>query len=621
MAVTAAAPLREHERPMSWARAILIATGFFFLTAILVGQLPSYLYSVSTASNLTLFEQGTLTLSLLAIGFGLICFEISFLYDPKPLIPWFLFAVVGLGIAALGLLITFQVGVGPHGSGLVNGQGWPATLPTSGYWIHPAWFQAASVNLASVGLIALIVGFGMFSFAILNPLVLSGRLVGPMRDLIVRFGIGLSFVILALYLTLYTFVPEAVGRMVNGRADTNPVWNVLLFIALAVAVLALQVWLLPVMVANRQRFMPGVYLHGVVGLFGNVGIPLLLIWALTYPVVNLVHGADSQQFWVSCSQKNNIPGSCTFTPFTGYIICAIVFSITFGLLIVGYYFWSTRRDTIVLGGTIGLLYVGIAVAAVHASVTQGGVDSSAMGLFIAAAVAVTAFVWTWGTQREFAPTSAQPLGCAGQWLVLGTLLLIYLFGFAIFSLPNFFEIEALALFFNPGRGNLHDAFWFLLLMGGLAALQMAFVIRRRPMSALRKFALWTMLGAVALMVIASIQGFHRNIFTGGAEAFESAHAIFLTGLIFGLLGVVVTAYGAFSAGSMRWLLSIVGVAALGLALAFVFYNLPDPYPELVEASFVLMLGGAFAYTAAGPDAYEEYDEYATNGNGYVASRP
>src|SRR5689334_16081345 len=190
MAVTAAAPIREHERPMSWARAILIATGFFFLTAILVGQLPSYIYNVSTASNLSLFEQGTLTLGLLAVGFGLICFEISFLYDPKPLLPWPLFALAGLGLSALGLVIAYQMGVGPNATGLTGAQGWPGTLPTSGYWIHPAWFQPASVNLASIGLISLLVGLGMFTFAVLNPLVLSGRLAGPLRDLIVRFCVG-----------------------------------------------------------------------------------------------------------------------------------------------------------------------------------------------------------------------------------------------------------------------------------------------------------------------------------------------------------------------------------------------------------------------------------------------
>src|SRR5690348_9126072 len=122
MQITAATPVREHERPMSWARAVLIATGFFFVTAILLGQIPSYFYTISTLSTLTRFEQGTLDLGLLAIGFGLVSLEISLLYDPKPLIPGFLFAGAGLVIAAVGGFFLYQVASGP-GAG-----GWPEFL-------------------------------------------------------------------------------------------------------------------------------------------------------------------------------------------------------------------------------------------------------------------------------------------------------------------------------------------------------------------------------------------------------------------------------------------------------------------------------------------------------------
>src|SRR5690242_4328096 len=113
MAITTASPVREHEKPMSWPRAILIAVGFFFVTAILLGQLPSYVYTVSTLSTLQLFEQGFLTLGLLALGLGLMCFEIVWLYDTKPLLPWPLFAGLGLVIAAVGLFIVYQVYIGP----------------------------------------------------------------------------------------------------------------------------------------------------------------------------------------------------------------------------------------------------------------------------------------------------------------------------------------------------------------------------------------------------------------------------------------------------------------------------------------------------------------------------
>lgn len=598
MQVTAASPIREHERPMSWARAMVIAVGFFFLTAILVGQLPSYIFTISTASTLTHFEQGMLDLGLLALGFGLIAFEVSFLYDPKPLVPWILFAVVGAGIAIVGAFLLFQVWQGT----------WPQQIPTEQqkYLLNPGWFQVGSIDISAVGMIALLTGLGMFSTAVLTRPVLSGSILGPTRDLFVRFGLGLALVLLALYTTLLTFAPAAVG----GADHPAGIGNVILFLAVISAIFALQVWLLPVMVANRQRFMPGVYLHGVVGLLGSVAIPMLVIWAAVFPVVNLIHKVDAEQFWVECAQKTNIPGSCTFSPFTGYIICAIVFTTTFGLLIAGLYFWSTRRDTVILGGTIGMIYLAIAASVIHLDVPA----QVPLGLIIAASIAVAAFIFTWATQREFAPVSPQQLGCTGQWLVLGTLLLIYLFGFALFSMPNFFEIEALALFYQPGQGGLHDAFWAFLLMGGLAALQFTIFVRRRPMSGLRKFALWAMLAGVVFELIGAIQGFTRDILTTGLTGMEGAHAIFITGICFTLAGFLAALYGAVRArGAISiWPLLILIPALASLAYGVVIYNL-IVYPELIEFAFVLALVGAFAYTAIGPDLEDELALAAGNG--------
>src|SRR5215468_1187114 len=120
MQLTSSSLAREHEKPMSWPRAILLAVGFFFVTAILLGQLPSYVYTVSTLSTLQLFEQGFLTLGMLALGLGLICFEVVWLYDVKPLLPWPLFAALGAVIAAAGVYIVYQVYVGPNGTNLLG---------------------------------------------------------------------------------------------------------------------------------------------------------------------------------------------------------------------------------------------------------------------------------------------------------------------------------------------------------------------------------------------------------------------------------------------------------------------------------------------------------------------
>ena len=50
---------REIPERMSWARAMIFGVGFFFLSAILVGQLPSFIFNLMTNSMVGL-EQTTL---------------------------------------------------------------------------------------------------------------------------------------------------------------------------------------------------------------------------------------------------------------------------------------------------------------------------------------------------------------------------------------------------------------------------------------------------------------------------------------------------------------------------------------------------------------------------------
>ena len=631
MQITAANSVREHEKPMSWARAVVIAVGFFFVTGILLGQLPSFIFVVSTLSTLTRMEQSFLDMGLLALGIGLMCFTLSFLYDPKPLIPWPLFFVGGMALAVVGLFMVYQVRVGIHANGIF-GAGWSEYLPDKfvsksgdvsywpadnpGYLFHPAWFQPQTIDLSAVGIIALLTGLGIASLAALNPLVLSGRLLGPIRDLLVRLSIGLAIVIAALWLTINTF-----ANAVPKDGDHGGIINIMLFIGLLLALFGLEVWLLPVMTANRQQFMPAVYLHGVVGLIGSVAVPLLVIWAVLYPLVNLIHGADSKQFFVQCSQKTLIPASCTFTPFSGYIICAIVFTNLFALLMAGIYFWSTRRNMVVLGGTIGMVFLAIAPLVIHLDLPS----QIPVGILLATGIVGLAFIYTWGTQREFAPTAPQQLGCTGQWLVLGTLLLFFLFGFAFFSLPLYYELESgLAFFYEPGRLGLHDAWWMLLLMGGLGVYQLVVLMRRRyhPMGNWRKFALWVNAIALTLMVMAGISGFHNDVLQKGVDAMEGSHAMFVTAICFAIVGIAACAIGAVRTRSIAWLVAILVSVLVGLALAFVAYNLDKPYPELVIFGFALTMVGAFAFTAAGPDPEDIYlTGYETGETSAAATHP
>jgi hypothetical protein len=593
MQVAATGP-REHEQPMSWARALVLATGFFFIAAIFIGQLPGYFYTTSTLGTLSRFEQGTSDLGLLAVGAGLIALEIAFLYDPRPLIPWPLFGVVGAGIAAIGGFFLI----------MVYTQQWSPLQPatTQGWFGNPIWIQNSSFDLRSVGMIALLVGGAMILYAVLCRPVLSGALDGAAGALLVRLCLVAAGAIVAVYITIFTFSPHTIlGPAVPPQfplGRQGEVGNALLFIALGLALAALQIWLLPIMVRHRQQFMPAVYLHGVVGLIGNVGVPLLVIWALTYPVVYAIHSFDSTQFLVQCSDKTVIPGSCTFTPYTGYIITALVIGLTFQLLALAIYFWSTRRNTVILGAVIGLVYLGIAATIIH-------VDDPAqlpLGLFVAICVAFLAFAFAWASQREFSVERAEALGCTGQWLVLGTGLLIYLAGFSVFSFPNFFESEALGLNYNPGSHLIHDAFWGALLMGGLAAMQLVLLTRRVPMSQLRKFIMWTLLVSVALELVGAIQGFHSDILAGGWDVAEGSHAVFFAGVCFEVVGVLAALFGAgIRASSLRWFLVVLVPALVGGAGAYVAYSFPGDRAEIVVFCFILCTIGAFAYAVAGPD--------------------
>lgn len=611
MAVTAAAPTREHEQPMSWARAVVMAVGFFFLAIMLVGQVPGYFFTISTLAKLTRFEQGFLATGLLSVGLGVIALEIALLYDPKPIIPWPIFGIIGAGVTAIGAFFLFQIYTGVWHEYLpdavittqtVNG----APVSTTTYWptpgqawlLNPNWFQPQSIDLQMIGLLGLVIGLGMLVIAVLNPAILSGRFVGPARDYIVRISVAAAVALVAVWLTIYTFAPVVFDPV----GVSGVIGNILLFIALILALLALVAWLLPVMVAHRQQFMPGNYLHGVVGLFGSIGVPLLILWAAIYPIVYWIHQADTQQIFVQCSQKTDVPGSCTFTPFTGYVICAIVFSIPFGLLMAGLYFWTTRRNMVVLGGTYGIVWVGLVATLIH----QDDPKQLPIGLLVAVGIMVLAFVWTWATQVEFAPTRPEPLGCTGQWLVLGTLLLVYLMGFSLLSLPSFFETEALALFYQPGIGGLHDAFWGILLMGGFAAFQITLLVRRKTMSKVRKFTMWALLFAVLFEMIGSITGFRWDVLYYGVDAMGGGQAWFVAGICFEVVGILAALYAAVQAGSMRWALIIIVTALIGAAVGIIIYNMPFVYEELVELGFMLAMVGAFASVAAGPDPDDQY---------------
>jgi hypothetical protein len=179
-------------------------------------------------------------------------------------------------------------------------------------------------------------------------------------------------------------------------------------------------------------------------------------------------------------------------------------------------------------------------------------------------------------------------------------------GFSLLSLPSFFETEALALFYQPGIGGLHDAFWGVLLMGGLAAFQITLLVRRKPMSNVRKFAMWTLLFAVVFEMVGAIIGFQWDVLYYGVDAMGAGQAWFVAGICFQVVGILAALYAAVQAGSVRWALVIVVMALIGAAVAIIIYNMPFVYEELVVMGIMLAMVGAFAYVAAGPDPDDQY---------------
>src|ERR1700693_6200964 len=78
---------------ISWARAMIFAVGFFFLAAILLGQIPGYIYLVMTASSLIAFEQGFLALAVVCLAGFIVCAGVVIVFDPKPVISPMVFSV------------------------------------------------------------------------------------------------------------------------------------------------------------------------------------------------------------------------------------------------------------------------------------------------------------------------------------------------------------------------------------------------------------------------------------------------------------------------------------------------------------------------------------------------
>lgn len=540
---------------MSWVRAIILAAGLFFVAMILMNQFPGYMYTVFTGARLTKFEQGMLDVSLVSLGLAILLMTVLFLFDPKPVIPPFLVAGFGtiLFVAGLvGLLLVYATG---H-QFLPDNPDFPPG--TGGTLFGATWgLQAGSIDLEAVSMIVMGTGFGVLIYGLLalagSPLrdffarsatSLGGILLAlyviffPFRlanllglsdtfntavgnglllialtlgfaGLILHYGLSeggrsflawgaaiISAILMAIYVVLYTFQGDRILGLSTGTALL--VGNIVLGIALLLAFAAVQVWFLPVMIAERRRYMSSAYMivfFGLVPMF----VIFLVLFAGGYPLVNWVHSWDGTNFLTVCAVKTDVPATCTFTQYSGYILATFVNGAFFTAGLAAIYWWRRNPQKVILSTVVSFLLCGFAAVVIHTDAQLR------VALFIGTAVLLLGMIWTYSTRHEYASTASLQLGCAGQWLVLGTVILVYLAGFAFFSFQEFFETEALGINYTGGPGQLHDAFWSLLVFGGLALVQFIMLTRRYSLSGLRKFSLWIVMLGITMLIVSGIQ--------------------------------------------------------------------------------------------------------------------
>ncbi len=563
---------RDMPERMSWARAMIFAVGFFFLAAILVAQLPSYINFEMTSASLTGLEQGLLALAAVGIGGFIVIQVIVLLFDPKPVVPPAI--IVGLGVVfALGGLALLLWAF------FTNTQ----YFPGSNFSLFPLlggkllWLQAAAIDFIMIGAVILGVGLAMVFYGTLA----LGELRNPDRSdpgttLGVWTMLTIAIVLLALFTIFYTFVSDQglaaiiaknpgnaqaaieagitvfllllaiftaslglvrarslhspnsrvsrvlygvaalslflivlywllrltgiLDSVITGLATTfaqqnagtiqlqidailNTVLGLAVFLALGAFALRLHYLMRPV----RKRTMNILYIVGIN--LAQVGVVFLLVWLLVYPVVAWIHTwsfIGLGDYLTLCAKKTVIPGSCAFTQQAGYIVDAAITTNTFVLLMAAVWAWKGRRNLVIVSGVTitGVLALATLLTHMHP-------DELLVAMVLTGAILTLAVIWTSVARREFAVVGEQNLGCLGQWLVVGTCLLLYLAAFALFSLPGFRETNP-NIPFVPGKvipvpppagqpvtPGTPDAMVMLLIMGILAAIQFYFLVRNR----------------------------------------------------------------------------------------------------------------------------------------------
>ena len=463
---------------ISWARAMIFAVGFFFIAAILIGQIPGYIYLAMTASSLVGFEQGFLALAVVCLAGFIVIQTVVMLFDPKPVVPPIVFSVLGVPIAIVGLAVLLW-------ASYTNNQYFPAKDVT---WFpvlggNVLWFPPLSFDLImlSVAIMGIGISITFFSILALRELRNSDR-SDPGATPAVRIMISVGIVFLIVFMLLWTLKsPESMVSSTGlSLAVINTIYNVFLGIAVFCTLGAFALRFHYLLRPARKRTMSGLYLVGI-GL-AQLGVIFLLAWFLVYPAIAWIHSwtfLGLGNYLTICGKATAVPQTCAFSQQAGYIIDAVVTTNFFVLFMAAIAVWKGKRNLVVVSSLTITTVIALATLLVHMHP-----DEIFVAELLTGGMLVLAVIWTSIARREFAVVGERNLGCVGQWLVLGTCLLIYIACFGFFSIPGFRETEpnipsVPGTGFNAGiTGGVHAIVVFIVI-GILAGIQFYFLVRNR----------------------------------------------------------------------------------------------------------------------------------------------
>lgn len=478
---------REGGERISWARALIFAVGFFFLSALLIGQLPSFINTEMTSASLLGLEQGLLALAYVCLGGFLVIQAIAMLFDPKPVVPPAIFSVLGLGLSVVGAALTGWASLTGNQAFPGHGVSW---APIWGGSV--LWFPEGVVDLVALGAILLFVGLAwlFYSFLAMREQSNPDRR-DPGTTPAIRLLITLATVMLVVFMFLFAFVSsDGLAKALGvSMGVVNTIYNLFLIVAIVFTLGAFALRLHYLMRPVRKNTMKALY--GVGFNLAPIGVICLVAWFAAYPFIYWLHFLPGLgEFFTVCARKSAIPLSCGFSQEAGNLVGAIITTAGFGLLIAASLFWKTRRNLIVIGGVTIAALLSLATLLTH---IEYGSEVTSMyqptiALMICGGGLILATIWTSVARREFAVVGEKPLGCLGMWLIMGTCLCIYIASFAFFSIPGFHDTESNIPFMSGALLNASasastapklDAVVVVVIIGILAAIHFYYLVRNR----------------------------------------------------------------------------------------------------------------------------------------------